>query len=373
MNSHTAFYFAIGLTCGLLVSFMFTQYSGLTHTAKMQLTNNFHSREVLQRASGKDAAVKSDEEYDEHGHLVFKAVEPALSHDQLDLAQGHQQANKVEFRDQHFHHDDDSVAEELKKKVRVLCWVMTAPQNLELKASNVKNTWGKRCNVLLFMSSKDDKDFPAIGLDIPEGREHLTGKTMRAFKYAYDHHFNDADWFMKADDDTYVIVENLRYMLSEYNSSDPIYFGHHFQTIVKQGYFSGGAGYVISKEALKRLALNGIGRPDMCRQDGGAEDAEIGQCFEKLGVKTGDSRDAMGRSRFHCFNPETHLLGGYPDWYYKYDKYGAKHGIGNVSDHAVTFHYIPPSLMWGLEFYIYHLRPYGIESHSQRLNKKQLK
>ena len=28
-----------------------------------------------------------------------------------------------------------------------------------------------------------------------------------------------------------------------------------------------------------------------------------------------------GRSRFHCFTPETHLHGGYPGWYYKYDKY----------------------------------------------------
>ena len=46
--------------------------------------------------------------------------------------------------------------------------------------------------------------------------------------------------------------------------------------------------------------------------------------FNKSGVKTGDSRDALGRSRFHCFNPETHLHGGYPDWYYQYDKYGAK-------------------------------------------------
>ncbi len=39
-----------------------------------------------------------------------------------------------------------------------------------------------------------------------------------------------------------MILENLRYMLSSYNSSDPIAFGHKFKPFVKQGYFSGGAG-----------------------------------------------------------------------------------------------------------------------------------
>lgn len=123
------------------------------------------------------------------------------------------------------------VAQELAKKHRVLCWVMTGPKNLDTKAVHVRNTWGRRCNKLLFMSSEWNSSFPTIGLNVSEGREHLTGKTMQAFRYVYENHFDDADWFMKADDDTYVIVENLRYFVSSYNPEEPIYFGHMFRLL----------------------------------------------------------------------------------------------------------------------------------------------
>ena len=144
-----------------------------------------------------------------------------------------------------------------------------------------------------------------------------------AFKYIYENYYDEADWFMKADDDTYVIVENLRYFLSSLNTSQLVYFGHKFKTIVKQGYFSGGAGYVLSKAALRVFAERGSNKT-ICRQDGGAEDAEIGKCLSKLGILAGDSTDRLGRSRFHCFNAETHLFGLYPKWYYNYDAGGAK-------------------------------------------------
>ena len=200
---------------------------------------------------------------------------------------------------------------------------MTQPTNLEKRARHVKNTWGKRCNILLFMSSETNDTFPTVGLNVTEGRGNLLTKTNLAFHYVYEHYFDAVDWFMKADDDTYVILDNLRYFLSNENTSEPIVFGHHFNVILKQGFLSGGAGYVLSKEALRRYGEKGR-NASLCRKHGVAEDIYFAECMQNLGVKIGNTTDILGRSRFHCFHPERLLHGPYPDWYFKYDAHGAK-------------------------------------------------
>ncbi|XP_070179067.1 uncharacterized protein [Littorina saxatilis] len=273
--------------------------------------------------------------------------------------------------------DDDTEAQRLAKEVRVLIWVMTSPKTVQSRAKVVRDTWGRRANKILFFSSKGDPDLPTIGLDVGEGRQHLMEKTNRAFRYIYENYIDDADWFMKVDDDTYVIVENLRYFLSGENSSEPVYFGHHFhmpfQTWTREKfqlhYHSGGAGYVISKEALKRFGEKGKGSKQ-CGQYIVAEDIGFGQCMSSLGVRVSNSTDALGRSRFHCFPPDYFTQGVYPAWYHQHDANGAKGGIGSMSDYAISFHYIRPMQMKLMDYLIYHLTPYGILRGLQNLNRK---
>lgn len=56
----------------------------------------------------------------------------------------------------------------------------------------------------------------------------LWEKMRQAMIYLYRNSLNDYDFFMKADDDTYVIVENLRFVLSHQDPSIPILMGRRF-------------------------------------------------------------------------------------------------------------------------------------------------
>ena len=234
----------------------------------------------------------------------------------------------------------------------------------------MKATWGSRCNKLLFMSSQADPDLSAVQLNVTEGYNKLWAKTKKAFQYVYSNHFQDYDWYLKADDDTFMIVENLRYLLKDFDTNKPIFFGRKFKPFTKQGFFSGGAGYVLSKEALKRFVETGLDDPDLCRQDdGGAEDVEIAKCMVKLGVEAGDSRDLEGKKRFFPFVPERHLIPGHipnNSWYWGFQFYPEEKGIACCSDFAISFHQVPPNMMYVLEYLIYHLRPFGVD-HGQRL------
>lgn len=55
------------------------------------------------------------------------------------------------------------------------------------------------CKIVLCIA---DDTLPAIALPVSEGRDNLWKKTKEAFKYVYNNYIDQADWFLKADDDT---------------------------------------------------------------------------------------------------------------------------------------------------------------------------
>ncbi|KAK7067815.1 Transferase activity protein, partial [Halocaridina rubra] len=188
---------------------------------------------------------------------------------------------------------------------RVLCYVLTGPTTH--KASlHVKNTWGQRCDKTIFFSTQSDENLQPEILDVPEGYTYLWAKTKAAVMHLHNH-YSMYDWFLKADDDTYVIVENLRYFLKDKDPEEPVYYGVKFKQHVKQGFMSGGGGYVMSREAIRRFVTDALNITDMDQcpsiSNKGPEDVNLGQCMAAVGVIAGDSRDAVGKPRFFSHSP----------------------------------------------------------------------
>ena len=162
----------------------------------------------------------------------------------------------------------------------------------------------------------------------------LTDKVYKTFRDVYLR-YGDYDWYLKADDDTFIFVEHLKSFLKTKNSSQPVTYGFDFKAIVEHGYHSGGAGYVLSNEALKRIGSKLTTDYNFC-PNSGTEDVDIAKCLRKLAVFPNKSIDEIGRERFHPFDVGTHLLGGYPDWFFQY----ASNPIKIVSGLFINFFFL---------------------------------
>jgi len=64
---------------------------------------------------------------------------------------------------------------------------------------------------------------------VPDNRNRLTGKVRLALQFVHDNTNVSFDWIMKADDDTFVIMENLKYLLSLVDPAIPVYTGFHLK------------------------------------------------------------------------------------------------------------------------------------------------
>ena len=127
--------------------------------------------------------------------------------------------------------------------VRICCLILTTPKNFLDRAKAVNETWGPRCDRYFFVTELGEKNLTRAQKEIAQrlpiapighivsGYEHLTQKMTSAFLFAHEKYINDFDWFVKADDDTYLIVENLKGFLLGQNPSEPITFGYNFKVM----------------------------------------------------------------------------------------------------------------------------------------------
>ncbi|XP_004534047.1 glycoprotein-N-acetylgalactosamine 3-beta-galactosyltransferase 1 [Ceratitis capitata] len=275
----------------------------------------------------------------------------------------------------------DSLQQQLGERVRVLCMVLTSPDQHASHAKHVKATWGKRCTRLIFLSSEADEELGAVAVVEREADNYddLWNKTREGFRYAYEQYYDDYDWFVKADDDTYMVMENLRYMLYAYQPEIPIYFGYQ---LVRYDvpYMSGGAAYVLSKEALRRFMTTAFHNSTLCprAQKFGIEDFYMGVCLQNVGVHLADARFALSaadnKPKFMPLDLHTYMSTDnatqLSEWLLTMTPYAVESGLNCCSNYSIAFHYTSPWRMYMYEFFIYHFRAFGVQHHAKSLPAK---
>ena len=136
---------------------------------------------------------------------------------------------------------------------RILCWIMTDPHRLDDRTIHVKETWASHCDLTLYMSSQQNDTFPTIGLNVSSGRDHIGVKSRAAWTYIYKHHRHQFEYFVKCDDDTFLIIENMKRYMARRDPEKPEFFGSRMYLNANGNkiiYHGGGPGQVLSRKAL---------------------------------------------------------------------------------------------------------------------------
>ena len=156
----------------------------------------------------------------------------------------------------------------------------------------------------------DDPSMPFVYLNITDTLARLTDKHTGTIMYAYEKYIKDFDWFLYANDDTYIAVENLRLFLVDKCPTEKTLYGKVMIYAPPQkaaytsgdnnrGFIQGGSGWLASREAIRLFAEGMKKDPNFCVcRNGAIEDQEVSDCYRKVNVYPGESRDAENRERF---------------------------------------------------------------------------
>ncbi|XP_077499818.1 glycoprotein-N-acetylgalactosamine 3-beta-galactosyltransferase 1-like [Amblyomma americanum] len=238
----------------------------------------------------------------------------------------------------------------LYERVPVLCLIHATSTQ---QARAALNTWSRRCNRAVFFGTFSD---PYVPIERVSDSCSLLRRVVRA-------HGGSFRWLLLVDDETFAVVENLRFYVAPLNASAVHYLGHPVRGAPFHNALA--AGVALSEGAVRAL-LPPRDRSVRCRngdhQPSIAElDKYIGALLRRGGrpVEPVDTRDPLRRGRFNPLGVEKMLVPGsvpYSDPYWRTSLFRSPEGGRCCSRRAVTFHGVNPVDMFLLEYLVYGLR-----------------
>ena len=268
----------------------------------------------------------------------------------------------------------------------------------------VVETWGRKCDVLIGASNVTDPTLHTYRIESMKGYWGIWDKLLQALKLILEadpslnlqQGFPEFDWILKADDDTYVIMENLQSFLANITTAssspagealtEPRIYGRtmawprlkRFQDM--QGWFgdqlnqefgkrfysklsaeetlrfsNGGPGYIMNRAYAQQLVDAYFGGNAIKGEV--AEDIANAVTMLYHGIRPRSTFDMdAGRERMHPESPQTMYED--PIWMEKmhHGMKGSVHGQGEkcCSPTSISFHYVADFQMRLLDYQLYH-------------------
>lgn len=262
--------------------------------------------------------------------------------------------------------DNTEIADILAKKIKILCWIHQNNLDVEL-IDAIKKTWGRRCTGFISITNFGQNLTDVY--NIPND-ENASSNTDNAYRFIFSEFGEQYDWFLKTNGSSYVVMENLRYKLFAYQPEDGIGVGLVKNNSRNDMYLSDKAGYALSKKALN-LLVDGIDNNKNCSLSiiELNDEERIGYCLKAMGVRFAKSTDEHDKELFYEQDLDHFLL---PNENVKlpspwYQEYKVDHNLDKASNYSISFCEMDWKRMHVMEFLIYQLRPYGIETETPLL------
>ena len=220
-------------------------------------------------------------------------------------------------------HMKEEEASSQKKTIRLLCITYTTSTRHD-QVRAILDTWGKRCDGYFASSNASDETISALHVHRrgPESFNNIWQKIRAtlivADKYIIGENNSSSsfDWIFVSGDDTYVLVDSLRAYLesseiihASAGGDRPLYLGQPWSWNSFITFNHGGAGYLLNRAALQLLGRR-FKQSHACASHAVAsmEDVLVSHCLQGAGVSPYDTRDHLGRHRFHFATPGARYL-----------------------------------------------------------------
>ena len=189
------------------------------------------------------------------------------------------------------------IKDELNLRQPLYAGVITAVNFLNTRAMDINGTWGHKLSNVEYFVAEGQGSHPLsiVSLKGVDDTYPPQKKVYRMLRYMHDKYIDKFNWFLRADDDSYIRVPELLEFLSKLDPTVPLYIGspglgraedlERIKLFPHERYCMGGPGVIFSRALLIQLAphLNDCLENVVVSYN---EDLEVGRCVSrKLGIQ----------------------------------------------------------------------------------------